>query len=41
MAGLAILKQTFNLSDEALWERWIENPYFQDRKRPAGTVQLS
>lgn len=29
MAGLAILKHTFNLSDEALCERWIENPYFQ------------
>ncbi len=25
MAGLAILK----LSDEALCERWVENPYFQ------------
>ena len=29
MAWLAILKHTFNLSDEALCERWIENPYFQ------------
>ena len=29
MAGLAILKHTFNLSDEALAERWVENPYFQ------------
>lgn len=29
MAGLAILKHTFNLSDEVLWERWVENPYFQ------------
>ncbi len=28
MAGLAILKHTFNLSDEALCERWVENPYF-------------
>jgi hypothetical protein len=27
MAGLAILKHTFDLSDEALCERWIENPY--------------
>lgn len=26
MAGLAILKHTFNLSDEALCERWVENP---------------
>ena len=29
MAGLAILKSTFNLSDEALCERWVENPYYQ------------
>jgi transposase, IS5 family len=29
MAGLAILKHTYNLSDEALCERWVENPYFQ------------
>lgn len=26
MAGLAILKHTFNLSDEVLCARWIENP---------------
>jgi transposase, IS5 family len=29
MAGLAILKHTFNLSDEELTARWLENPYFQ------------
>lgn len=29
MAGLAILKHTFDLSDEALCERWVENPYHQ------------
>lgn len=29
MAGLAILKHSFNLSDEALCGRWVENPYFQ------------
>ena len=29
MAGLAILKHTYNLSDEALCERWVENPYHQ------------
>ena len=29
MAGLAILKHTFNLSDEVLCERWLENPYYQ------------
>jgi IS5 family transposase len=27
MAGLSILKHTYDLSDEALCERWIENPY--------------
>jgi transposase, IS5 family len=27
--GLAILKHTHDLSDEALCERWIENPYYQ------------
>lgn len=29
MAGLAILKATHNLSDEALCDRWVENPYYQ------------
>lgn len=29
MAGLAILKHTYNLSDEFLCERWLENPYYQ------------
>ena len=29
MAGLAILKHTYNLSDEELCARWVENPYFQ------------
>ncbi len=29
MAGLAILKHMHNLSDEALCERWVENPYLQ------------
>src|SRR5205807_6292502 len=29
VAGLFILKQTHNLSDEALCDRWVENPYFQ------------
>jgi len=28
MAGLAILKHTYDLSDEVL-ERWVENPYYQ------------
>jgi len=29
MAGLAILKHTCDLSDEALCAHWLENPYFQ------------
>jgi hypothetical protein len=29
MAGLAILKHTYDLSDETLGDRWVENPYFQ------------
>jgi transposase, IS5 family len=29
MAGLAILKHTYDLSDEVLCVRWVENPYYQ------------
>lgn len=29
MAGLAILKHMYDLSDEGLCDRWVENPYFQ------------
>ncbi len=29
MAGASILKHTFDLSDEELVRRWVENPYFQ------------
>ena len=29
MAGLAILKYTYDLSDEVLCERWVENPLYQ------------
>ena len=29
MAGLAILKHTFDLSDDEVCARWVENPYFQ------------
>jgi len=29
MAGLLILKHMYNLSDEDLVRRWVENPYFQ------------
>jgi IS5 family transposase len=29
MAGLAILKHTYNLSDDVVCELWLENPYYQ------------
>lgn len=29
MVGLLLLKHIYNLSDEAIIERWIENPYWQ------------
>jgi IS5 family transposase len=29
VAGLFILKHMHNLSDEALCDRWVENPHFQ------------
>ena len=29
MAGLAILKHTYNFSDEVVCELWLENPYYQ------------
>jgi IS5 family transposase len=29
MAGLAILKHTYNVSDEVLCKLWVENPYYQ------------
>jgi IS5 family transposase len=29
MAGLLYLQHAYNLSDEAVVERWVENPYFQ------------
>jgi IS5 family transposase len=29
MAGFAILKHTYDLSDDMVCERWVENPYFQ------------
>src|SRR3989442_14225059 len=28
MAGLGILNPTYDLSDEASWDRWGEKPYF-------------
>ena len=29
MAGLMYLQHTYNLSDEAVVERWVEYPYFK------------
>lgn len=29
LVGLAILRQLYDLTDEALFDRWLENPYFQ------------
>ncbi len=29
MAGLMILKYTYDLSDEVVCDRWVENPYYQ------------
>lgn len=29
MAGLAILKHTFNLSDDAVCTRYLDSPYWQ------------
>ena len=34
MAGLAILKHTYDLSDEVLCERWVENPYYPSEPCP-------
>ena len=29
MIGMFLLKATYSLSDEQLWERWVHDPYFQ------------
>ena len=29
MLGMFILKHTYALSDEQVWERWVQDPYFQ------------
>jgi IS5 family transposase len=29
MIGLLLLKNTYGLSDEAMCERWVQDPYFQ------------
>jgi hypothetical protein len=40
MAGLAILKLTFDLSDEELCARWVDNPYYQlfAARHSSGTI---
>jgi IS5 family transposase len=29
MIGMFLLKHTFSLSDEQVWDRWVQDPYFQ------------
>ena len=29
MIGMFLLKETFNLADAQVWERWVNDPYFQ------------
>ena len=29
MIGMFLLKETFNLADEQVWDRWVNDPYFQ------------
>jgi IS5 family transposase len=29
MIGMFLLKHTYGLSDEQVWERWVQDPYFQ------------
>ena len=29
MIGMLLQKHTYTLSDEQVWDRWVENPYFQ------------
>ena len=41
VAGLFILKHMHNLSDEALCDRWVENPYFQYFCGEVATERLS
>src|SRR5580698_3192007 len=39
MAGLSILKAMHDLSDEALCERWVENPYFCSAARSSSSTR--
>ena len=29
MIGMFLLKHTYRLSDEQVWDRWVHDPYFQ------------
>ena len=29
MLGMLLLKHTYGLSDEQVWDRWVHDPYFQ------------
>ena len=29
MLGMLMLKHTYGLSDEQVWDRWVHDPYFQ------------
>jgi IS5 family transposase len=29
MLGMVMLKHTYRLSDEEVWDRWVHDPYFQ------------
>ncbi len=29
MIGMFLLKHTYSLSDEQVWDRWVQDPYFQ------------
>ena len=38
MAGLAILKHTYDLSDEVLCERWLESPTSSSAARSSSSI---
>lgn len=29
MIGMILLKHTYGLSDDRIWDRWLESPYYQ------------
>ena len=40
IAGLHYLKHAYDLSDEAVVERWVENPYFRVSRTPVTTKAM-